>query len=51
MATILYYLRRLVAIGLGLALTGYSAWASWSHHHDLIGPLAAVSAAALLAFC
>jgi hypothetical protein len=50
MATFLYYLRRFTAIALGLALTGYSAWASWSHHHDLIGPLAAVSAAALLVF-
>jgi hypothetical protein len=35
---------------LGLALTGYSAWASWSHHHDLIGPLAAISAAGMLIF-
>ena len=51
MATHFYILRRFVAIALGLALTGYSAWASWSHHHDLIGPLAAISAAALLAFC
>jgi hypothetical protein len=50
MATLFYYLRRLVAIALGLALTGYSAWASWSHHHDLIGPLAAISAAGLLCF-
>src|SRR5262245_56790620 len=50
MATFLYYLRRCAAILLGVALTGYSAWASWSHHHDLIGPLAALSAAALLVF-
>ena len=35
----------------GVALTGYSAWASWTHQGDLIGPLAAVSAAVLLAFC
>ena len=51
MVRLFYYLRRLVAIALGLALTGYSAWASWSYHHDLIGPLAAISAAVLLAFC
>lgn len=51
MATLAYYFRRLVAIALGLALTGYSAWASWSHHHDLVGPLAAIAAAVLLAFC
>jgi hypothetical protein len=51
MAFLFYLLRRLVAIALGLALTGYSAWASWRHNHDLIGPLAAVSAATLLAFC
>src|SRR5262245_23993679 len=50
MATLFYLLRRFVAIALGLALTGYSAWASWSHHHDLIGPLAAVSAAGMLIF-
>jgi hypothetical protein len=50
MATLCYYLRRVVAIALGLALTGYSAWASWSHHHDLIGPLAAISAAGMLIF-
>jgi len=49
-ASLSYYLRRLTAIGLGLALTGYSAWASWSHHHDLIGPLAAISAAGFLCF-
>lgn len=49
-ATFFYYLRRLVAIALGLALTGYSAWASWSHQHDLIGPLAAMSAAGMLCF-
>jgi hypothetical protein len=36
---------------LGLALTGYSAWASWTHQGDLIGPLVAISAALLLAFC
>jgi hypothetical protein len=46
-----YLFRRLVAIALGLALTGYSAWCSWTHQGDLIGPLAAISAAALLAFC
>jgi hypothetical protein len=46
-----YLFRRLVAIALGLALTGYSAWSSWTHQGDLIGPLAAISAAALLAFC
>ena len=50
MAHIAYLFRRLVAIGLGAALTGYSAWASWTHQGDLIGPLAAVSAAVLLAF-
>jgi hypothetical protein len=50
-ATIFYYLRRLAAIALGLCLTGYSAWASWSHGHDLIGPLAAVSAAGMLTLC
>jgi hypothetical protein len=46
-----YLFRRAVAIVLGVALTGYSAWASWTHQGDLIGPLAAVSAALLLAFC
>jgi hypothetical protein len=46
-----YLFRRLVAIALGLALTGYSAWSSWTHQGDLIGPLAAISAAVLLAFC
>lgn len=51
MAYFFYLFRRFVAIALGLALTGYSAWASWSHSHDLIGPLAALSAAVLLAFC
>jgi hypothetical protein len=50
MAVLVYYLRRFLAIALGLTLTGYSAWASWSHQGDLIGPLAAISAAALLAF-
>ena len=49
MAKLFYYARRGVAILLGLALTGYSAWASWHHSHDVIGPLAAVSAAVLLA--
>lgn len=49
MTFLAYAFRRLVAISLGLALTGYSAWASWTHQGDLIGPLAAVSAAALLA--
>lgn len=51
MAYLCYLIRRVLAIVLGVALTGYSAWASWSHQHDLIGPLAAISAAALLAFC
>jgi hypothetical protein len=51
MAYLFYLFRRLVAIALGLALTGYSAWSSWTHQGDLIGPLAAISAAALLAFC
>jgi hypothetical protein len=50
MATFSYLFRRFLAITLGLALTGYSAWASWHHQGDLIGPLAAISAAALLAF-
>jgi hypothetical protein len=50
-AKLFYYVRRLVAIALGLALTGYSAWASWSHSHDILGPLAAVAAAVLLALC
>jgi hypothetical protein len=48
---VFFYLRRIVAIALGLALTGYSAWASWAHSHDVLGPLAAVSAAILLALC
>ena len=43
--------RRFVAIALGVALTGYSAWVSWHHTHDVLGPLAAVSAAILLALC
>jgi hypothetical protein len=51
MAFAFYLFRRAVAIILGVALTGYSAWASWTHQGDLIGPLAAVSAALLLAFC
>lgn len=51
MAFFFYLFRRSVAIALGVVLTGYSAWASWSHNHDLIGPLAAISAALLLAFC
>jgi hypothetical protein len=51
MAFLAYLFRRFVAIALGLALTGYSAWASWTHQGDLIGPLAAISAAVLLAFC
>lgn len=50
MATFFYLARRFVAIALGLALTGYSAWASWTHFHDLIGPLAAISAASMLIF-
>lgn len=49
MAIFFYLLRRGVAISLGLALTGYGAWASWSHFHDPLGPLAAISAATLLA--
>jgi hypothetical protein len=44
-------MRRSVAVALGLALTGYSAWVSWRHAHDVLGPLAAVSAAMLLSFC
>ena len=48
---VFFLLRRFVAIALGLALTGYSAWASWSHVYDILGPLAAVSAAILLALC
>jgi hypothetical protein len=51
MATFFYYARRSVAIALGLALTGYSAWCSWTHSHDVLGPLAAVAAAVLLALC
>jgi hypothetical protein len=51
MASFFYYLRRAVAIALGGTLTGYSAWASWTHSHDVLGPLAAVSAAVLLALC
>jgi hypothetical protein len=50
-ATVFYFMRRLVAIVLGLCLTGYSAWASWHHQGDLIGPLAAVSAAGMLTLC
>lgn len=51
MVTILYYLRRAVAIALGGTLTGYSAWCSWHHSQDVLGPLAAISAAVLLALC
>ena len=51
MAKLFYYARRSVAIALGSALTGYSAWASWTHSHDVLGPLAAVAAAVLLALC
>jgi hypothetical protein len=48
---VLYYCRRAAAIALGLTLTGYSAWLSWEHFGALLGPLAAVSAAALFVFC
>ena len=48
---VFFLLRRAVAIALGGTLTGYSAWASWTHSHDVLGPLAAVSAAVLLALC
>jgi hypothetical protein len=48
MAGICYYARRGVAIALGGTLTWYSASVSWAHFHDLLGPLAAVSAAVLL---
>jgi hypothetical protein len=48
---VFYFLRRAVAIALGGTLTGYSAWASWTHSHDVLGPIAAVSAAVLLALC
>lgn len=48
-AKIAYYFRRLVAIALGLSLTGYSAYRSWMHSHDPIGPLAAAGAAIMLA--
>jgi hypothetical protein len=51
MACVFYYARRFVAIALGLCLTAYSAWASWHHSHDVLGPLAAVAAAVLLALC
>jgi hypothetical protein len=51
MARLVYYSWRVVAIALGGCLTWYSAWASWSHSHDLLGPLAAVAAAILLAMC
>jgi hypothetical protein len=44
-------MRRAVAIALGGTLTGYSAWCSWTHSHDVLGPLAAVAAAVLLALC
>jgi hypothetical protein len=38
--TFFYYGRRSVAIALGLALTGYSAWASWTLTHMMSsGPL------------
>jgi hypothetical protein len=47
--TFVYLARRGVAIALGAALTGYSAWASWAHFYDPLGPLAAISAAILLA--
>jgi hypothetical protein len=49
MKRVFFLCRRAVAVALGLALTGYSAWASWSHFHDFLGPLAAVAAAAMLA--
>jgi hypothetical protein len=49
MTRVFFYCRRAVAVALGLCLTGYSAWASWSHFHDFLGPLAAVAAAAMLA--
>jgi hypothetical protein len=49
MARLVYYLRRFVAIALGGTLTGYSAWCSWTYSHDVLGPLAALSAAVLLA--
>ena len=49
--TAFYLLIRASAITLGGACTWYSATTSWHHYHDLVGPLAAVSAAALFIFC
>jgi hypothetical protein len=43
-----YYGLRAVAIVLACVLTGYGAWLSWCHFHSPLGPLVAISAAALL---
>jgi hypothetical protein len=51
MATFFYLLLRVAATTLGLCATAYSAWTSWEHFHNLLGPLAAISAAAMLIFC
>jgi hypothetical protein len=48
MDKIAYYGLRAVAIVLACVLTGYGAWLSWCHFHSLLGPMVAVSAAALL---
>jgi hypothetical protein len=41
---------RIVAIGMALGLTGYSAWLSWSHFGEPSAPIAAVTGAGLFVF-
>src|SRR5262245_19188164 len=38
------------AIIFGAGLTGYSAWLSWTHHFDPVGPIAAITGALLFVF-
>jgi hypothetical protein len=48
MDKLVYYGLRAVAIMLACVLTGYGAWLSWCHFQTILGPLVAISAAALL---
>src|SRR5262245_16722740 len=50
MAKLHYRVLRGAAIIFGAGLTGYSAWLSWSHHMDPVGPIAAVTGALLFVF-
>src|SRR5689334_1852430 len=50
MAKLHYRVLRGAAIIFGAGLTGYSAWLSWSHHGDPVGPIAAITGALLFVF-